>query len=152
MHDHRSANNRVLSIKRDLLIGEAHVGVAERIGHEVAEIANMSLIRERSSVVFIEGVVVRSSCCAALSKIAELVNVDAVFAVGTETFDGTGYLGGRVDVVLTERSYSSDSGVVVGVKNTDGVSFGVWSLVLVERKERSERGCAGQGDYFSEHY
>ena len=101
---------------------------------------------------FLEGVVVRSGCCASLREVSELMDVDSVFAVGAKTFDRAGDLSGGVDVILAEGGHTSDSRVVVGVEDTDGVSLGVGSLILVEGEERCKGSCEGKGDCFSEHY
>jgi len=88
---------------------------------------------ERASMFLLEWIIVRSSCGAALSKISELVNMDTMLAVGTEAFDRAGNLCGRVYIVLTEGGDSSDSRVVVGIENADGVPLRVWNLILIKR-------------------
>ena len=87
-------------------------------------------------------VVVCSGCDAAIGQISELVDVDAVFAVGAEAFEGAGDLGGGGYAVLAERGDASDLRVV-GVEDADGVAFGVGGLLLVEGEEGEQRGGEG---------
>lgn len=90
----------------------------------------MPLIRKRPTMLLVVRVVMRTSGGASLGEVSEFVNVDSVFLVGVEAFDGAGDLGGGVDGVLAERGESSDVGVV-GVEDADGMPLGVWGCLLV---------------------
>jgi hypothetical protein len=79
---------------------------------------------------FYVGVVVRSSSSTSLSEISKLMNMDSMFSVGLQSFDRECDFGGGIDTVLAERSDASHVGLV-GVENTDSVSFGIWSNVVV---------------------
>lgn len=109
----------------------------------------MSLLAEGSSMQAIGRVIVGASRGAALGEISEFVDVDAMFAVSSESLDGAGDVGGSIDVLLAEGNDSSDLGVL-GVEDADCVSAGVGDLSAVQQ-DWSGGGCQ-EGQSFSEHY
>ena len=148
--DNWAPDNWVLSEQAYLVVFKAHVRVSERIWNQIAQVSDVSLFLERSSVGFAKRIVVGSSCGAAVSQISEFVDVDSVFTVGIEPFDWACDFDGSCGVVLAEGNDSPDFGVV-GVQNADGISgwFGSFGLIHKVR----DWGCGadkGQTE-FSQH-
>jgi len=72
------------------------VGVAVVVGFEVAEVADVALGVGGGAVLFAEGVEVRTSACAAIGVVTELMDVHAALGGGVAAVDvvGNGGWGG----------------------------------------------------------
>ena len=87
MDDNSSAHDWVFSKQRDDLVFKAHVGVTKWIWNQIAQISNMPFLVEGSSVIFLFGVKMSPSCCASISQISILMNMDSMLAVRIKAFN-----------------------------------------------------------------
>ena len=133
--DHGASDTGVRSVEHDLGVFEGVGGVSIRSGSHVTEITVVSDFGSRSSVSLASRVVMRSSSLASLSEVTYrlislkirvrsltvLVDVESVL-----TFSESLELSSDLDLLafnLAHLSYSRDTRVIVGVKNTDCEMF-----------------------------
>lgn len=82
VHDNSAANDRVLANELDEKVLLLALGVAVRVGGDVAEITNVTDVVLGGTVVLLERVEVRTGRSAAVGVVAKLVDVEAAEGVG----------------------------------------------------------------------
>lgn len=89
----RSSDDAMRALQRDQFIDDVNFRDPVGVGYEVAEVSDVTLLVGGSSMSLVRGVEVRPGGNAAIGVIAELVDVETVFAL-LQSRDFSGYLHG----------------------------------------------------------